>query len=155
MKKVLKLKSIPKESEILDGFDHLDYLDAYEIKKATNKTAKEVSLEIMSLPNWVNLLLKLRNNLVKVFGLKTGKHTDKEETFFTLVKEKENEVIMGETDKHLNFRASTIVDKSKNKISIITAVHFNNIWGKIYFLPVKPFHKIIMRSLLKRQLKRD
>lgn len=155
MEKVSRSKVIPKESNILNGFSRVDYSDVYEIRKATNKTTKEVSLEILKLPNWANLLLKLRNALVKVFGLKVGKQNDKQETFFELVKETDNEVIMGEVDKHLDFRASVMVDKSKKSISFITIVHFNNLWGKIYFLLIKPFHKIILRSLLKRQLKRD
>ena len=155
MKKVSKSRTIPKESGILNGFSRVDYSDVYEIKKATNKTAKKVSLEILELPNWVKLLLKIRKALLKAFGVKVGKRNNKQETFFTLIKESENEVIMGEADKHLDFRASVVVDKSKKSISFITLVHFNNLWGKIYLLLIKPFHKIILRSLLKRQLMRD
>ena len=61
---------------------------------------------------------------------------------------------MGEDDKHLNFRTSIMIDKSKSTISLITLVHFNNVWGKLYFLPVKPFHRLIIRSLLKKYNKR-
>jgi hypothetical protein len=32
-------------------------------------------------------------------------------------------------------------------------VHYNNGWGKAYFRLVKPFHKIIVCSLMKRLLK--
>ena len=155
MKKVSKMKSIPKGSDVLDGFNHIDYLDIYEIEKDTDKSAEEVSKEIMRLPKWVDSLFKLRNTLVRVFGLKVDKQNEGEETFFTLIKKNDNEIIMGEDDKHLNFRASIMIDKSRNTISLITLVHFNNLWGKIYFLPVKPFHKIIMKSLLKRHLKSD
>lgn len=153
MRKVLKKNSLPKESNVLDGFNGVDYLDIYEINKHTEKTAEEVAKEIMRIPNWVELLFKLRNVLVKSFGLKADKQKDDQEAFFTLIEKREDEIIMGEDDKHLNFRASIIVDRSRNTISLITLVHFNNLWGKIYFLPVKPFHKIIMKSLLKRQLK--
>jgi hypothetical protein len=155
MKKVSKTNSIPKGSDVLDGFNHVDYLDVYEIEKKTDKSAKEISKEIMRLPNWVDFLFKLRNSLVKVFGLKVDKQNEGEETFFTLIKESYNEIIMGEDDKHLNFRASIMIDKSRNTIALITLVHFNNLLGKVYFLPVKPFHKIIMRSLFKRHLKSD
>jgi hypothetical protein len=30
-----------------------------------------------------------------------------------------------------------------------TIVHYNNIWGRLYFLPVKPFHKLIIRTMLR------
>ncbi|GAO28083.1 hypothetical protein JCM15548_144 [Geofilum rubicundum JCM 15548] len=62
---------------------------------------------------------------------------------------------MGENDKHLNFRASFLLtpsprDKEKQVFSITTAVHFNNGMGEMYFLPVKPFHGLIIRSTLKK-----
>jgi hypothetical protein len=61
---------------------------------------------------------------------------------------------MGEDDKHLNFRASILHDKAEGTIYLTTLVHFNNVWGRLYFLPVKPFHKIIMKTLLTRYLKK-
>ncbi|MDR1119950.1 MAG: DUF2867 domain-containing protein [Dysgonamonadaceae bacterium] len=27
---------------------------------------------------------------------------------------------------------------------LTTIVRFHNVWGKIYFLPVKPFHRLIL-----------
>lgn len=155
MKKVSKLKMIPLESEILNGFSEVGYLDIYEIQKKTQKTAEEITKEIMKFPRWVEFLLKVRNTLVHPFGLKTEKPKDEQESFFMLLKKTENEIIMGENDKHLNFRASIFIDKSKETIAFITLVHYHNIWGKIYFLPVKPFHKIIIKSLLKRFLKQE
>ena len=152
MKKVSKRNTIPKESDILDRFNHVDYLDIYEIEKKTDKSAEEVSKEIMRLPNWANFLFKLRNVLVRAFGLKVDKQDEGEETFFTLIKKNDNEIIMGEDDKHLNFRVSIIIDKSRNTISLITLVHFNNLWGKVYFFLVKPFHRLIIKSLLKKQI---
>jgi hypothetical protein len=62
---------------------------------------------------------------------------------------------MGEDDKHLNFRASVLKDKTNGTVSLTTVVHYNNLWGRVYFFPVKPFHKIIMKALLKRYLRKD
>ncbi|HNP79162.1 MAG TPA: DUF2867 domain-containing protein, partial [Cyclobacteriaceae bacterium] len=67
------------------------------------------------------------------------------------------EVILGEDDKHLDFRVSLLlVPDSKNpgikKLLITTLVRFNNVWGKVYFLPVRPFHKLIVPSMLNNMI---
>jgi hypothetical protein len=154
MKKVITLKTIPDKSLVLDEFGNVDYYDAYQVIKSTDKNIKEILNEIMKMPKWVDILLRLRNIIVGVFGLKTEKNAPKSETFFTLIKEREDEVVIGEEDKHLNFRSSVIVDKSEGTITLTTVVHFNNIWGNFYFSFVKPFHKRIMKSLMRNYLKK-
>lgn len=150
MKQVIKAPTLPTGSTVTNGFPVIHYQDTYLIKKTTEKSAGEVSKELMKLPGWVVRLFKLRNALVGVFGLKTDKQSSGQETFFTLIENREDEIIMGENDKHLNFRASIFKNTSAGTIALTTLVHFNNVWGKIYFFPVKPFHKIIMKVLLKR-----
>jgi hypothetical protein len=107
----------------------------------------------MQLPGWVNVLFSIRNRIAGLFGLKTDRNTREDDTFFSLVEKREDEIVMGEDDKHLNFRASILKDAANGAISLTTVVHYNKLWGKIYFFPVKPFHKIIMKALLKRYLK--
>jgi len=155
MKKILKLNVIPTNSLVLNGFEKIDYHDTYQIQKKTKKNAEEISKEIMQMPKWVSLLFKLRNRIVGVFGLKTDKNTEKSKTVFALIENNENEIVMGEVDKHLDFRFSVLKDNTENTISLITVVRFNNIWGNIYFFPVKPFHKIILKTSLKRYLKNE
>jgi hypothetical protein len=154
MKNVLKSDVLPRESNVADGFGRIDYQDTYLIEKASDKCAEEVAKELLVLPGWVVALLKLRHSLVKVFGLKTDEEWAERETFFPLIEKNEGEIIMGEDDKHLNFRASVLHDKAAGVICLTTLVHFNNVWGRLYFLPVKPFHKVIMRTLLMRYLKK-
>lgn len=155
MKKVMKLTAIPANSTITNGFGATDYFDSYAVKKRSGKSAKEISNEIMRLPGWVNFLFYIRNRVVGLFGLKTDKDKKDTETFFKVIENREEEIVMGDDDKHLNFRASVMKDEWTGCICLTTVVHFNNAWGRVYFLPVKPFHKIIMRTLLKRYLKRE
>jgi hypothetical protein len=152
MRKIIKLSTIPKKSLILNGFSKVDYYDSYQISAKTEKSAEEISKELLQLTGWTIALLKLRNSIVKVFGLKTETNK-KQDTFFMLIEKNEDEIVMGEADKHLDFRASVMKNRLENTISLTTVVHFNNIWGRIYFFPVRPFHKIIMKALLKRYLK--
>lgn len=152
MKKIIKSNIIPEKSIILNGFPKVDYFDVYSIRKETGRSAEEISKELMKMPNWVIALMKLRNSIVKVFGLKTDKEQNDQNSFFTLIENCENEIVMGEVDKHLDFRASIMKEASENTISLITVVHYNNALGKVYFFFVKPFHKVIMKTLLKRYL---
>ena len=153
MKNVLISNTISTNSLILNGFEGVDYCDIYKIQKKTEKNVEEISKEILRMPKWVLLLFTLRNRIVGVFGLKTNKNTEKPDNFFTLIEKTENEIVMGEVDKHLDFRVSVLKNNIENTISLTTVVHFNNIWGNIYFFPVKPFHKIIIKTMLKRYLR--
>jgi hypothetical protein len=149
MKKITKLKAIPEASTVLDGFGEVHFHDTYQITAATEKPAAEVAKELMRLPGWATWLFRLRNAIVGVFGLKA----DSADTDFPLISQTETEVVSGLGDSHLDFRASILKDPTAGTIALTTVVHFNNVWGRVYFLPVKPFHKIIMRTLLRRYLK--
>jgi hypothetical protein len=153
MKKVIKSETLPEKSQVANGFGVIGYQDTYSIQKTSGKRAEEISKELLVMPPWVLALLRLRHSLVRAFGLKVDLQKPEQTTFFSLIEMNDNEIIMGEDDRHLNFRASIMNDQSKGIISLTTLVHFNNVWGRLYFLPVKPFHKIIMRTLLKRYLK--
>jgi len=151
MKKILK-SNIPQKSVISTNFGKIDYCDSYRITKATNETIEQITENLFKLPKWVVLLMNLRNLLMKPFGLKA----DKNElgSYFPIIEKAENEIVMAMNDKHLNFRISVFFDKELSSIHLSTIVHYNNMGGKLYFFPVKPFHKIIVKSMLKRELKR-
>ncbi|MDR1321949.1 MAG: DUF2867 domain-containing protein [Gracilibacteraceae bacterium] len=148
----MKREEAPGSSAILNGFGRVDYIDSYQITKSTDESIEEISAQIFKLPAWVNLLMKMRNALVRPFGLK-GKEDEDESAgreFFTKIEQTENELVMGENDRHLNFRVSVLADRAVSLVYVTTVVHYNNKMGKVYFFFVKPFHKIIVRSVMKR-----
>lgn len=70
----------------------------------------------------------------------------------------QNEVILGEDDKHLNFRVSLFLERQPNEttnknLTVSTTVEFNNWLGRLYFLSVRPFHKLIVPAMLKGIIK--
>ncbi|MDR1385686.1 MAG: DUF2867 domain-containing protein [Planctomycetaceae bacterium] len=142
-----KHSNAPENSTIFTGFETTDYCDSYRITKLTDDTATQVMLQFFKLPKWANGLLSLRNLITKPFGLKTEWGT-----VFPIIDQNGNEVLMGVDDKHLNFRVSVLIDRERSHICITTAVHYNNRWGKMYFLIIKPFHRIIVHSMIKRLL---
>jgi hypothetical protein len=147
-----KNSAAPESSMILKGFGTVDYCDSYRITKSTDDSAEQIAARLFQFPKWVNGLMMLRHWIVKPFGLKTEKET-KPNKIFPVIAQNENEIIMGIDDRHLNFRVSVLLDNEKSYIYTTTLVHYNNGWGKAYFLLIRPFHKIIVRSQMKRLLK--
>lgn len=163
MEKVYKLEHFPEKSLISSGFGKIDYCDTYKIQiVSTDNSVDKITTDIFKTPKWVDNLMKFRDIIVKGFGLKPSDKNDaiveshysigSKAIYFTVFDRNEHEIVMAENDKHLNFRTSVMVEKSTTSSSVYlsTIVHFNNFFGWLYFLPVKPFHRIIMKSLLKK-----
>jgi hypothetical protein len=113
---------------------------------------------------WVKALLLLRNKTGNFLGVKpfiekrNWWYDSKSEELISfplqLFSHSENEIVLGSDDRHLNFRISFFLEKASNKpgskrLTITTMVQFNNAWGRVYFLPVQPLHKLILSSLLR------
>jgi hypothetical protein len=160
--------NFPQES-VLTVTDY-DYFDSFKtiINDSTNTIdSSHVAKAFMSsAPSWVDGLFALRNKIVGVFGLKTGPQlTSKEEVlnsfegnpgeslgFFKVFEKTENEIILGEDDSHLDFRVSLLLEPNTDLtkvLTITTTVKFKNAFGRIYFFPVKPFHRLIVPVMLK------
>jgi hypothetical protein len=153
-----------------------DYADCFRgsiIDKQNKLNSTDIGNAFFSsAPEWVDKLFGLRNSIVGLFGLKNSqnriarqkiKDISKFEKgdqigFFKLFDKTNKEIILGEDDKHLNFRVSLFMDEGKDNriekhITISTLVIFNNWFGRIYFLPVKSFHKLIVPAMLKAMIK--
>ncbi len=163
--------TLPNNSILNTSLKEYDYVDSFYgvLNDIENKiTSVDLGKAFFSSgPKWVGQLFNLRNKIVSVFGLKTsGNLVDRQQQLnnfkcepgeqlglFKVFNKTENEVIIGEDDKHLNFRVSLFLDKSKTdkskkNITISTTVEFNNWFGRLYFLPVRPFHKFIVPTML-------
>jgi len=164
VKCIEKSNVVPADSIILNGFGKIDYCDSYRIEKQTDDNVDAIVTQLFKPRKWVDCLMKIRNSIVKLFGLKTGDKNQQNESlyypagskaiYFTVIDRNDKEIVVAEDDKHLNFRTSVLIDRKKqsSEIFLTTVVQYNNMWGRIYFLPVKPFHKLIIKSFLKRYL---
>ena len=147
MTKIHKITECPAESLVLKDLERTDYYDCYMVRKQTNDSIDKIKEKIFTLPAWIDFLLKIRYVfIVKPFGLRTGDANP------SLISRNENEIVVGENDKHLYFRISVLKKESgqKSEVYLTTVVRFNNIMGRLYFLPVKPFHKLVVKALLKK-----
>ncbi len=168
--KIVQTSYSKPEGSIIDRKleGEIDYIDSFSVEAGNidNYSADYLTAVFFSsLPNWVKTLLGLRNILVKPFGIHSGSIPDIDNVdktrvynvgervvFFTLRDRTASELVMAEDDKHLYFRTSLFVSPIKNnarKVHVTTLVQYHNALGKIYFMPVKPFHKLIIKTLLK------
>ena len=170
-KSVLPDKSILKADE--KEFDYIDSFQGYFVDKDGIVDSTEIGKSFFaSGPKWIDILFSFRNKLVGLFGLKTSeKITDRQKILnnfkcekgeqiglFKVFDKTNDEIILGEDDKHLNFRVSLFIDqqnesKIDKKLIISTTVKFNNWFGRLYFFPVRPFHKLIVPTMLKGIIK--
>ena len=171
-KKVLTLDQIPDSSIILNGFGKVDYRDTYKITISTNKySVDKIASDFFKLTPLFKYLLKIRDFIVKPFGIKTSDEfkeafkTDVEAhysigskaVFFTVIDRNEKEIVMAENDKHLNFKTSVMIEKKEKSTDVYqaTIVQYNNFFGRFYFFFVKPFHRFLIKKDLKKYAKEN
>ena len=165
--------NIPEKSKLeRKSYDYIDCFSAMVDDPNDSLTPMTVCKAfINSAPQFVETLMGLRNKMVKVAGLKTGEDqpstraealnqfTGKPGEYlglFKIYEHTDTEIILGEDDKHLDFRLSLLLtpsDSRSQKLSMTTVVTYNNWMGPLYFTVVKPFHKVIAKAMLKAIVK--
>ena len=145
-----------------------DYADSY----STALDTREVRIEqvgkafFTSSPAWVDGLFDLRNRIVALLGLKTSGAGERDAVMrnfkgevgeriglFNVLAKWEDEVILGEDDRHLDFRVSLFLDRPNDTLIVSTLVIRHNWLGRLYFLLIKPFHRLIVSTIIKRMVR--
>ena len=159
--------AIPEHSKLFDYANGAYFADSYSREVPNkNQTALDVYLEIAKqTPAWVSFLMATRNRVVSMLGLKhLGRLQDAAATdsaaniivgerigIFTLISNSDTEIVLEDSDKHLDVRVSFLLDVVDNKVTVhaTTVVHVHNWFGKVYMFFVAPVHKLIVPSSLK------
>ena len=156
---------VPQHSLLQRRIAGSDFHDAYSVDNLhTERSALALWLQMLgSTPRWVDAAMRLRNAIVKRLGLKdlgTLAAIDPArelETYrvgdrvgiFTVVHLGDDEVIMGDDDKHLDVQVSLLKTPDR-KVVVSTVVHTYNVLGRVYMFFVAPAHRIIAPSVLSR-----
>ncbi len=162
---------VPPGSLAANAFAVTSYADAYAIDLPPGDAHDVDALTRLlgtSAPRWAEHLMWLRDRIVSLIGLRTS-HTDvpvrKSNVrfqpgdmagMFRVFARTDDEVLLGGNDRHLDFRASMLVQRDAARTSAVltTVVHFNNGLGRAYFFVVRPFHRLIVTSLLRNVARR-
>ena len=158
---------LPGGSLVAGAFAIAHYADAFAVrlpKGAQSDVDALVRALASSTPWWVTVLLRIRDRAVSLIGLKTSggvEHDAAQRTtfqpgdragLFTIYARTHDEILMGADDRHLNFRASMLVRREGAGMAAVftTVVHYNRGLGRVYFFFVRPFHRLIIPSMLRR-----
>lgn len=170
----IKKTEFPEKSVLYQGKKNFDYIDSFEGEltySSRNIDISEIGKAFFtSGPKWGKKMFAFRNKVVRLLGLKTGSETEKQQMeknfkcevgehmgIFRVFDKTDHEIIIGEDDKHLDFRVSLLLDENKEhfdekSLTISTTVKFHNWLGILYFLPVRPFHKLIVPAMLRNMI---
>lgn len=157
---------LPTESGVASWFDGADLADAFAVPIDAADVAKGMdSLARSALADpalWIRALLGLRDRLVAGFNVKTTQEVrraaiaDNAERidFFRILARSDRELILGEDDRHLDFRLSLLLrarpDGSGDELVATTAVRCHNALGRVYLALIARFHRLVVISNLSR-----
>lgn len=167
----MKIRQTPIPSATLaaKSFSPIHYQDAFACTFSCDRQLRVeevVKAFFSAAPPWVEKLFLLRNKLAGLVGLKVSGAGSREEQLqafrvekgealglFRVMEKVPGEVLLGEDDRHLNFRISFLLAAGAAPgtydLVLSTTVFFHNWFGRLYFLPVKPFHKLIVPGMMR------
>ena len=107
-------------------------------------------------PRWIESLQALRNALVAPFGLKTSGAREAVAAgaigIFPVLSKTPDRLVAGFDDSHLDFRVVVDVAASGQgqQITATTLVRTHNLLGRSYLAIILPFHRLIVRTMLRQ-----
>lgn len=158
--------SLPADSRIANIYATTNLADAYsiELPSGTSTDPELLARFIFSQrSSWMTGLMAVRDAIVTGFGLKTARQfksvdADNKKSrigIFKIYSTTQNEIVMGEDDKHLDFRLSVLcpdtpATSGERRLIVSTVVHCHNRLGRAYIFFIAPFHRLIVQASLRR-----
>ncbi|WP_051609866.1 DUF2867 domain-containing protein [Terasakiella pusilla] len=149
--------------------DRVTFADCYEVAPVSKDHLTDLYWNIFThSPAWITNLMALRNRIARRFGLKAAAPDEGNSTapcpapndvqvgqrlgMFQVMKMADNLLVTGEDDSHLDFRIALSRTKD-NRLRVTTVVQTKNTLGRVYMFVIKPFHKLIARTMITNALK--
>ena len=151
--KIIEKVDVPPGS-LIAAVPFTDYADAYRVQLDAGRYPDVGSVArafVKKSPSWISALMRLRDAIVGVFGLKRSIDAPKSDDFvgfFRIIARNDHEILAGEDDRHLDFRVSFLYEPDASLV-VTTVVKFHNAFGRAYFVPVRPFHRLIVPAMLR------
>ena len=157
---------LPPASAITRCYASTDLADAFSIElpaQASTDPEELARFIFAQQAPWIGRLMAIRDAIVGRFGLKTARDLAALDAgragagrvgIFKLYSASRSEVVLGEDDKHLDFRLSVLCaggpsSGTKRQLILSTVVHCHNRWGRLYILLIAPFHRLVVQSSLR------
>lgn len=113
----------------------------------------------------MDVLMRIRDAIVSRLGLKTASALQgagdghPRVGIFRIYRTTDTDILLGEDDRHLDFRIAlhcgSVPDApSDMQVVVSTVVSCHNATGRIYLAVIVPFHRWIVRAILRRAARR-
>lgn len=159
----IKTLKEPKRDNLASKANHHYFRDALSMKvKNQTLTPSQLQHAIFAyMPNWVRVLMRIRNRIVSLFGFEVGadnlaptsdelKVGDKA-GFLTVIEKNADEIISYADDKHMTFYISVL--KQSDEVIVSTLVNQKTLIGRLYVNSILPFHYVIARTVMNNAIK--
>jgi hypothetical protein len=159
---MIRSVAIPDETGIRHLFGRHDLADAFSAALPDDAAKDPETLARFMFgqqPPWAGVLMRLRDAIMAPFGVKTANAlqtaTGARVGFFRIYSTQSNEMVLGEDDRHLDFRVSVLVRPrvdagGGHDVIVSTVVHCHNRLGRLYIVVIRPFHRMIAQAMLRR-----
>lgn len=152
---------VPLRSGVTDLYTSMDLADAFAIRlpAGTSRDPDLLARFILShQPSWIGWLMRVRDAIVACFGLKTARHLASLANrvgIFKVYSTNQTEIVLGEDDKHLDFRISILCAEEaepagSRQLVFSTVVQCHNRLGRAYIFVIAPFHRLVVKASLLR-----
>jgi hypothetical protein len=157
-------QAVPAASRLHGATASAHFHDSYRMAVAPDcRSALQFYLDtVVHTPAWVDRLMALRNAVVSRIGLKdlgalgafdrskpaSAYRAGDRVGIFTLLHVSDDEVILGDSDRHLDVQVS--VYRSHGELAMSTVVHVHRMLGHVYMLFVAPVHRRIVPAVMRR-----
>jgi len=161
------IRQVPELVPLLADADHID------VKTATgDMTMREYIGAMMAYqPAWLRLLFGIRAVFVRFLGMRQGRITraralkpedvpmesgSKLAFFRVRMAEEEHLWVVEADDRHLKGTLCIVVEplqENRKRFHVVTVVHYHNWTGPLYFNIIRPFHHIVVGSMVRAGLR--
>ena len=158
---------MPPDSVLAPLYRGADLLDAYAVQLPAGASD---DLEVLARAGferqawWIRSLTRVRDTIMATVGVKSSRAVGIAAAaqgpvigFFPLRSKSAGELVMGEDDRHLDFRLAIqlrVGAAGGRELVLVTVVHCHNLLGRTYLAAITPFHRVIARASLEQAASR-
>jgi hypothetical protein len=157
---------VPSDSTLAPFYIGADLLDAYAIRLPMQAND---NLEMLARAGferqawWIRALTRVRDVVMATVGVKSSREVGVAAAargpvigFFPVLSKSAGELVMGEDDRHLDFRLAILLRAGAagdRELVVVTVVHCHNWLGRTYLAAIAPFHRMIAPASLEQAAK--
>ncbi|MBY0318463.1 MAG: DUF2867 domain-containing protein [Reyranella sp.] len=154
---------VPSDSVLAPRYVGANLLDAFAIRLPPGANDDLEGLARAGLERqawWIRALTRMRDAIMAPVGVKSSRAVGAAAAargpvigFFPLLSQSAGELVLGEDDRHLDFRVALLLRAGATdgrELVVVTVVHCHNWLGRTYLAVIAPFHRVIARASLEQ-----